>query len=486
MQIIEHKKDREYKMINKKPNVLVIGDLMIDHYLWGDTNRISPEAPVQVIDIEKETTTLGGAGNVINNLKALGCGVTVISVIGDDQNAQDLISMLMQLDVKRFLIHDENRKTTKKSRIIASAQQIVRYDHETKGKISSEIEAIISTKILEIIDQFDIVVVSDYGKGVITNSLMSKILFAALGDNIKVLVDPKGNDYSKYIGSYLLTPNKKEASIAIGMEINKDNLKEALKKLQSITAVEIPMITLSEDGIAVLDKDDNLIIKPTTTREVFDVTGAGDTVISSLAYSLSKGNGIETSLEFANLAAGVVVGKLGSATATLQEIEEYKSSLHKSSIESHIKNFIEIEEIVKTLKMQNKKIVFTNGCFDILHRGHVQYLDIAKSFGDILILGLNSNNSVQKLKGINRPINDQEDRAFILGALESVDYVVIFDEETPLNLIKVIQPDVLVKGGDYKDKEVVGSNIAKEVKLVQFVDGKSTTKTIEKIKQSNK
>jgi len=472
-------------MINKKPNILVIGDLMIDHYLWGDTNRISPEAPVQVIDVEKETITLGGAGNVISNLKALNCEVTVISVIGDDKNAQELISMLIGLDVKRFLIHDETRKTTKKSRIIASAQQIVRYDHETKDDISPQIEAFISTKILEIVDQFDVIVVSDYGKGVITDSLMSKIIFSALGHNIKVLVDPKGNDYSKYIGSYLLTPNKKEASVATNMSIDNDNLKDVLKKLKNITAVEIPMITLSEDGIAILDQNDNLIIKPTVAREVFDVTGAGDTVIASLAYSLSKGYNIEYSLEFANLAAGVVVGKLGSATATLQEIDEYKSSLHKSSIESHIKTFQEIKSIADTLREKNKKIVFTNGCFDILHKGHVQYLDIAKSFGDILILGLNSNDSVKQLKGEDRPINDQDDRAYILGALESVDYVVIFDQETPIDLIKLVQPDILVKGGDYKDKEVVGSDIAKEVKLVQFVDGKSTTKTIEKIKQSN-
>jgi len=245
------------------------------------------------------------------------------------------------------------------------------------------------------------------------------------------------------------------------------------------------MITLSEDGIAYLDKKDNLIISPTVAKEVYDVTGAGDTVLASLGYSLAIGKNIEESVKFANLAASVVVGKIGSATATIEEIEEYKSSIHKSSIDSHIKTFEEIQKTIKRLKQQNKKIVFTNGCFDILHRGHISYLDIAKSFGDILIVGLNSDNSVRTLKGENRPINNEDDRAFILGALESVDYVVKFSEDTPLNLIELIKPDILVKGGDYKGKIIVGSDIAKEVKLVNFIDGKSTTNTIKKIQKIN-
>ena len=472
--------------ITKKPNILVIGDLMIDHYLWGKTTRISPEAPVQVVDIEKETTVLGGAGNVVNNLVALGSNVTVMSVIGEDDIADELTSMLEDIDVQHYLICDEKRKTTKKSRIIASHQQVVRYDHESKDEISQESEAILISNLLKIIHSFDLILVSDYGKGVITNSLMSKIIFCASGDNLKVLVDPKGDDYSKYIGSYLLTPNKKEAIEATSINIkDEDSLKQALKKLHNTACLQVPMITLSEDGIAILDENDNVIIKPTVAREVYDVTGAGDTVLASLGYCLATGEDVESSMEFANLAAGVVVGKIGSATATTEEIEEYKSSLHKSSIESHVKTFEQIEKTVARLKKQNKKIVFTNGCFDILHRGHVQYLDIAKSFGDVLILGLNSDASVRALKGDSRPINNEEDRGFILAALESVDYVVLFTEDTPLNLIQIVQPDTLVKGGDYEGKEVVGSTIANEVKLVQFVDGKSTTKTIEKIQACN-
>jgi len=472
--------------MNNNPKVLVIGDLMIDHYLWGDTNRISPEAPVQVVNIKNESSLLGGAGNVVNNLVALGSDVTVMSVIGDDETAVELQELLDQLEVKQYLILSENRKTTKKSRIISSNQQIVRYDNETIEPIDNESQKALVVKILEFIHTFDIVLLSDYGKGVLSEELISKIIFIANGAKIKVLIDPKGSDYSKYIGAYTLTPNKKEAQEATGINIVDDKtLKEALISLRNIASLEIPMITLSEDGIAILDETNNVIIKPTVAREVYDVTGAGDTVLASLGYSLALNKSIEDTLEFANLAAGVVVGKIGSATATLEEIEEYKSSLHKSSIESHIKTFDEIEKTVQRLKQKGSKIIFTNGCFDILHKGHVSYLDVAKSFGDVLILGLNSDESVKRLKGESRPINNQDDRGYILAALESVDYVVNFSEDTPYELIKLIQPDILVKGADYEGKEVVGSDIAKEVKLVTFIDGKSTTKTIEQINNLN-
>jgi len=468
--------------IGKIPKILVIGDLMIDHYLWGNCSRISPEAPVQVVDIKKETTVLGGAGNVVNNLRALGANVTVMSVIGNDEVASELSMMLDNLGCERFLILDDKRKTTKKSRIIASHQQVVRYDRESKNEIDMESEKSLNIKVFETIHEYDLVILSDYGKGVLTETLVNRIIFAANGANIKVLIDPKGDDYSKYKGAYLLTPNKAEATLATGIDIIDDSsLMVALKKLRDVADLSIPMITLSEDGIAIL-VDEKIIKKPTVAREVYDVTGAGDTVIASLGYSLAKNDNIEKSVEFANLAAGVVVGKLGSATATIDEIEEYKSTLHKSSIESHIKTFDEITSIVDRLKGKGKKIVFTNGCFDILHRGHVSYLDVAKSFGDVLILGLNSDDSVRRLKGDSRPINNQEDRGFILAALESVDYVVNFYEDTPYELIKLIKPDVLVKGADYEDKEVVGSDIAGEVRLVTFIDGKSTTSTIDKIK----
>jgi len=464
-----------------KPNILVVGDLMIDHYLWGSTNRISPEAPVQVVDIAKETTVLGGAGNVINNLMSLGATVSVASVIGDDDNGRELSLMLKSIGVKtEGLVTQNDRKTSKKSRVIASSQQILRYDKESKN----DIETSSADKILVAIEKdmflYDTVILSDYGKGVLTTSLAQGVIKLAKKFSKKVLVDPKGTDYSKYRGAHLLTPNKKEAIEATGIEIVDDEtLEKALLWLKNECDLERSMITLSEDGIAVLDGDVRKF--PTVAREVFDVTGAGDTVIASIAFALSAGKSIDETARFANLAAGVVVAKIGSATVTVQEIEEYEATLHQSSSDAHIKSFNDIDNIVNRCRGNGKRIVFTNGCFDILHVGHVKYLQEAKSFGDILIVGLNSDASVRELKGPTRPVNTEDDRAYILAALEAVDYVVKFSEDTPHDLIKMIAPDVLVKGGDYEGKTVVGTEFAGELKLVDFVDGKSTTKTIQRI-----
>lgn len=472
--------------LNKKPNILVIGDLMIDHYLWGSCDRISPEAPVQVVNVKKESSVLGGAGNVINNLVTLGSVVDVISVIGNDSVANELKSLLEKIDVPTSnLVVENNRKTSKKSRLIASQQQVLRYDMESIDDINENSHKQIIQTLEKNIDKYSSIILSDYGKGVLTTNLTKEIIKIANKNSIKVLVDPKGKDYSKYKGSYTLTPNKKEAMEATNIDIKDENsLIEALKSLKTQCELEVSLITLSEQGIAIFD--DELTIKPTVAREVYDVTGAGDTVIASIAFALGNNLDIKDAIYFANLAAGVVVGKIGSATTTLDEIYEYEYSLHKSNSTSHIKTFDEIKTLSSKLHNQGKKIVFTNGCFDILHVGHVKYLEVAKSYGDVLILGLNADSSVRKLKGPTRPINSQDDRAYILASLESVDYVVIFEEETPYELIKLIKPHVLVKGGDYEGKEVVGQDIADELKLVQFVDGKSTTNTIKRIQENEK
>jgi D-beta-D-heptose 7-phosphate kinase/D-beta-D-heptose 1-phosphate adenosyltransferase len=456
---------------------------MIDHYLWGGCERISPEAPVQVVDISRETTVLGGAGNVINNLVALGAHVSVSGVIGDDENGVELRTMLSAIGASsEGLITQKGRKTSKKSRIIASNQQILRYDKESKDSIDITSETAITAYVESVLDECDIVILSDYGKGVITDAVALGVITAAKRAGKKVLVDPKGKDYRKYRGAYLLTPNKKEASEATGIVINDEaSLKKALLSLKETCDLECSMITLSEDGIAIYDETMRRF--PTVAKEVFDVTGAGDTVIASLSFALSCGYTIDQAAPFANHAAAVVVGKIGSATVTLGEIEEYESSLHQSTSDMHIKTHEEIYALSGRLKKEGKKVVFTNGCFDILHVGHVKYLQEAKSYGDVLIVGLNSDSSVRELKGPTRPVNVQEDRAYILAALESVDYVVLFSEETPHELIKNIEPDILVKGGDYEGKSVVGAEFAKELRLVQFVDGKSTTATIERINE---
>ena len=466
---------------NFTPRILVVGDLMIDHYLWGSCERISPEAPVQVVDIAKETTVLGGAGNVINNLVALGADVSVSSVIGDDLNGRELSQMLNAIGVDtKNIITQPARKTSKKSRVIAVSQQILRYDKESKDDIDPSSVTKITDALSGNIKEYDIVILSDYGKGVLTSFMCQAIIQLANDNGVKVLVDPKGSDFSKYKGAYLLTPNKKEASLATNIDIQDDtSLKEALLQLKTECDLNLSLITLSEDGIATYDTQVKKF--PTVVKEVFDVTGAGDTVIASIAFALSANKSIEETAAFANLAAGVVVGKIGSATVTLDEIEEYEASLHKSRSDAHIKSFEDINSIVSRYKANGKKVVFTNGCFDILHVGHVKYLQIAKSFGDVLIVGLNSDASVSRLKGPTRPVNIAQDRAYILAALEAVDFVVPFSEDTPYDLIKMIQPDVLVKGGDYEGKAVVGTEFAGELKLVDFVDGKSTTKTILKI-----
>ncbi len=463
------------------PRILVVGDLMIDHYLWGQCERISPEAPVQVVAVEKETSVLGGAGNVINNLKALGADVDVISVVGDDASANELRSLLQYIGVSdEQLITEQGRATSKKSRIIASQQQVVRYDKESTDDITEATQQTLLAHFTTLLPNYDAVLLSDYGKGVLTAKLTKALIAEANRTNIKVLVDPKGKDYTKYSGAYLLTPNKKEAAEASGIEIDTtEALHKAITHLKTKCNLSVSLITLSEEGIAVYDE--TLRVHPTVAREVYDVTGAGDTVLASLGFALSCGYDIDSAVKFANLAAGVVVGKIGSATATLNEIIEYESSLNKSTSDSHIKTFEEISLLGEELKKRGKKIVFTNGCFDILHVGHVKYLEEAKSYGDVLIVGLNSDASVKRIKGPSRPVNPQEDRAYILAALETVDYVVIFEDDTPYDLIKAVQPHILVKGGDYEGKTVVGQDIADELRLVQFVDGKSTTKIIEKI-----
>ncbi|MDC0239209.1 D-glycero-beta-D-manno-heptose-7-phosphate kinase [Candidatus Thioglobus sp.] len=475
-------------MINlqaKSPKLLVIGDLMIDHYLWGVCERVSPEAPVQVVNIENESTLLGGAGNVINNLKALGANVDVIGIVGGCKISDELKELLDDIEVDtKFLFIEQDRITSKKSRIIASQQQVVRYDRESTDEINNKSKNHILDTFKKVIGNYELVLLSDYGKGTLSNKLTQSLINVANKYGKKVLIDPKGPDYSKYKGAYLLTPNVKEASEATKINIVDDaSLNQAIIQLKSQCNLDVSLITLSDKGVAVYD--DKFRIHPTFAREVFDVTGAGDTVLASLGFALACDLNIDKAIEFSNFAAGVVVGKIGSATATLNEIIEYESSLNKSFSEEHIKSLHEIVALCNELKARGKRVVFTNGCFDLLHAGHVKYLETAKSFGDVLIIGLNSDRSVTALKGEGRPINMQMDRAYILAALEVVDYVVIFDEDTPYKLIKAIKPHTLVKGGDYEGKEVIGQDIADELKLVEFVDGKSSTQTIEKIQKGN-
>ena len=468
-----------------KPKILVIGDLIVDQYLWGKSDRISPEAPVQIVNISKDTKVLGGAGNVINNLCALGAKVDVLGVIGICDTSNELKQLLenIEIDTKNLVI-EIDRITSKKTRVISAKQQVLRFDQESTEEISNKSQIQILDTFKSIVQNYEIILISDYGKGVLTFSLTQSLIGIANKNHKKVLVDPKGDDYSKYKGAYLLTPNKKEASNALKINI-KDNvsLKKALSKLKIDCNLVYSVITLSDQGIAFYDEE--LYLEPTLAKEVFDVTGAGDTVLASLGFALACNSSIKSAIKFANVAAGVVVGKIGSATSTLEEIVEYESNIDNFPKSQNIKNLTEITKLSKELRAKGKKIVFTNGCFDLLHIGHTRYLETARNFGDVLIIGLNSDSSVKNLKGKNRPINTQIDRALILLALKTVDYVIIFDETDPYRIIDAIKPNTLVKGGDYKDKKVIGEDLVDELKIVEFIKDKSTSKIIQKITQQN-
>ncbi len=454
------------------PRILIIGDLMLDHYVWGSVERISPEAPVQILKITRENNRLGGASNVALNLIALGAKAHICGIVGDDMDGKNIINLLDSAEINRDLLCVKSDfQSIKKTRFIASNQQVLRVDRES---VEMSLDSQVLARIGESISEFSAIILSDYGKGALGVEFTKAIIALANDKKIPILCDPKGDDYSKYANATLLTPNRKEAQIATNIRIDSsDSLLSALKKLKNDYNLTYALITLSEDGMAIYDSKITQI--PTLAKEVYDVTGAGDTVISALAFGLCNGMDIYESAKFANAAAAVVVGKIGSAQATCAEIAEIMDDMHIDEI-----------ELIADLKRNGKKIVFTNGCFDILHFGHISYLREAKSYGDILVVGLNSNESVRRLKGDSRPINDESDRAQILKELECVDFVIIFDEDTPLNLIKQIKPDILVKGADYKGKEVVGSEIVSDVRLVDFVEGKSTSEIVKKIKGDSK
>lgn len=468
--------------MNTKVSALVIGDLMLDNYLLSSCERISPEAPVQVLDVVSEKNSLGGAGNVINNLVSLGSNVNIMSVVGNDDTSNTILDMLNKLGIDcEYIYADNDRTTSKKSRLISSNQQIVRFDRESKDSISTTIEQKIISEFKKVVNKYDVVILSDYAKGVLTNKVCSEIINIANSSSKKVLVDPKGSDYTKYSGAYMLTPNKKEAQEATQISLkNSQDIPKALNIFKDRFNIAVPLITLSEDGISFYDGRVQNI--PTHAQEVYDVTGAGDTVIATLAYMLAQGKDIHTSVSYANSAAAVVISKSGSATTTMTEIEQYRNSNRNGKESNHeVKDNKELKEIVAKAQERGNTIVFTNGCFDILHYGHVKYLNEAKKLGDLLIVGVNSDASVKRLKGEKRPINSENDRANIIASLASVDYAVIFGQDTPLELIRELSPDILVKGADYEGKEVVGSELCSEVVLIEFVDGKSTTKIIEKI-----
>ena len=469
-----------------KIRCLVIGDLMLDEYLWGRADRISPEAPVQVVDVIREELRLGGAGNVVHNLAAFGAQVSVCSVIGDDQNGRELLGQFshQQIDI-RAVFQDHERRTSRKTRVVAANQQIVRIDRESRDVLSGAFEQQLSAWIGAHAGEYNVIVLSDYNKGVLTPKIIAAAISAAATAGIPVLVDPKGTDYCRYAGATLLTPNRKEAEAASGIAITDTaTLAEAAGVIMNATGLQHLLITRSEEGMSLFSKGGEIIHIPTVAREVFDVSGAGDTVLAAVALGIASGFSMADSARLANVAAGIAVGKLGTSIVTPQEIIDTVSRAHKDS-HAKIKSLDTLAPLIEAEKNRGKRIVFTNGCFDLLHAGHVKYLQKARSLGDLLVLGLNSDASVRRLKGPKRPLIDQDERSHLLAALDCIDYVTIFDDDTPLALITALKPYILAKGGDYALEGVVGREIVESyggrVELITFVDGKSTTNIIEKI-----
>lgn len=467
-------------------NCLVIGDLMLDEYLWGRADRISPEAPVQIVDVIREELRLGGAGNVVHNLAAFGVRVSVCSVVGDDQNGRELLGQFSHQRIDtQAVFQDKDRRTSRKTRVVAANQQIVCIDRESRDVLSVPFEQQLSDWITLHAGEYNILVLSDYNKGVLTPKVIAAAISAATVAGIPVLIDPKGTDYSRYTGATLLTPNRKEAEAASGVAITDTaTLAQAASVIMSKTGLQYLLITRSEEGMSLFSKGGEVVHIPTVAREVFDVSGAGDTVLAAAALGIASGFSMAESARLANVAAGIAVGKLGTSIVTPQEIIDAVSHAHKDS-HAKIKSLDVLSSLIEAEKNRGKRVVFTNGCFDLLHAGHVKYLQKARSLGDLLVLGLNSDASVRRLKGAKRPLIDQDERSHLLAALDCIDYVIIFEEDTPLQLITALKPYILAKGGDYALDGVVGREIVESyggrVELITFVDGKSTTNIIEKI-----
>lgn len=464
-------------------NVLVVGDVMLDRYWYGATNRISPEAPVPVVKINSLEERPGGAANVAMNITSLGGLVRLIGLTGIDEPARILNEQLTKQNVNCDFVELSSHPTITKLRILSRNQQLIRLDFEEAfGQVDSQP---LLERIKYALPHAKVMVLSDYAKGVLTE--VREMIEFANQVNIPVLIDPKGTDFERYRGATILTPNMSEFEAVVGQCDSEQDIIEKGYQLIKDYDLKALLITRSEKGMTLLQPDKPIYHLPTQAKEVYDVTGAGDTVIATLAAALSIGCSLEDSCFFANAAAGVVVGKLGTSTVSQVELEDAIRARTDNGF--GVVNEDELLSAVNKARLRGEKIVMTNGCFDILHVGHVSYLANARKLGDRLIVAVNSDNSVKKLKGESRPINSLMQRMIVLGALDSVDWVVPFEEETPQRLISKILPDVLVKGGDYKPEEIAGGkeviSAGGEVKVLNFEDGCSTTNIINIIKNQS-
>lgn len=462
---------------------MCVGDVMLDHYIYGRVERISPEAPVPVLHLEREERTLGGAGNVLRNLHALGVETCFISVTGTDTAGRDVSSMVASLGgAEAHVLAERGRTTTLKTRYVAGTQQLLRADHERIASLPADLRADIAKIAKDGVPHHGVVILSDYAKGVLGEGLAADIIAAAKAVGSIVVVDPKGSDYGIYRGADVLKPNRPELAAAAHTAVKTDDeviaAARALIKAHDLGAI---LVTCGKDGMLLVEGNGATLKLPAEAREVFDVSGAGDTVVAVLAASLGAGASLADAARLANAAAGVVVGKIGTAVVEPTELEA--ALLNRDTIEQRktLPLSLALDQIARWRRAR-LKIGFTNGCFDLLHPGHVSLLNQAKAACDRLIVGINSDPSVVRLKGPGRPVQNQEARAAVLSSLAAVDMVVIFDTDTPLELIEAIRPDVLVKGADYRLDQVVGGDIVQtyggKVLLAELMPGFSTTATI--------
>ncbi|WP_051693899.1 bifunctional D-glycero-beta-D-manno-heptose-7-phosphate kinase/D-glycero-beta-D-manno-heptose 1-phosphate adenylyltransferase HldE [Desulfohalovibrio reitneri] len=466
--------------------VLVVGDVMLDRYVWGDVSRISPEAPVQVVRVDRKSYTLGGAGNVAANLAALGLDVQCLGVRGKDEDGRLLAEKFDEIGAKAHLVYEPMRPTTAKTRVMGRGQQLIRLDEEDAGPLSAEVQDALLRQVERSLPECGAVIVSDYAKGVFAGNLAQRIINVGAEVGVPVLVDPKGADWTRYQGAFCITPNTGEFQRVAQFDPRDDSdLGERASTAIHAFSLSWLLVTRGERGMSLFGRGGEALHVPTQAREVFDVSGAGDTVIATLAAGVAAGLSMEDSARLANAAAGVVVGKVGTQPVTRAELEE-ALALDEGGCAYKIRTREAAMEAVQGWKRQGENVVFTNGCFDLLHVGHITLLHKAAELGDRLVVGLNSDASVRRLKGETRPILPEAERASLLAALQDVDMVVIFDEDTPLELLNALKPDILVKGGDYVRETVVGHQEVESwggrVELISLVDGKSTSSIIDRLR----
>jgi len=473
----------------KAARVLCIGDAMLDHYVYGQVERVSPEAPIPVLCIERELKTLGGAGNVLRNLVALGAAASFVSVIGNDDAGREIGRLLeAQEGAEIHVLVQPQRTTTVKTRYVAANQQLLRADRETAVPLDPYIREDLLRLARELVTTHSVVIVSDYAKGVLTEGVALEIIRAAREAGAFVIVDPKGGDHIRYRGADLLKPNRRELAHATGLPVSTESeIVAAAQVLIERCGLGAVLASLGQEGVVLVNADATVHAERAEVREVFDVSGAGDTVMAVLGAGIGSGMSLVDAARLANIAAGIVVGKVGTAVVYVNELTARLDGLDFHVAEKVMPRAHALD-LVERWRRQGLRIGFTNGCFDLLHPGHVSLLRQAKDACDRLVVGVNSDASAARLKGPSRPVQSETARGAVLSSLAAVDLIVIFEEDTPIDLIRALHPRVLVKGADYRLDEVVGADLVKgsggEVLLAEITPGYSTTATIARFSRS--